>query len=173
MPVSDDREVQQHGVLIERCRIHGDHHFAALGEFEGVAHQVGEHLRQPAGIADEAVGRLRADVQASSRPRYFSQRQAAIEFSGQGKVPIIRDGDRVVFDSWSIAVYLERTFPNAPSLFGGPVGGKSVAVFQSLGGPGTDPGVRSISDAGCSGLRRCHRCGPSSRADGSDLQEKA
>ena len=48
--------------------------------------------------------------------------KAAIGFSGQGKVPIIRHGDTVVSDSWKIAEYLETTFPQAPSLFGGPIG---------------------------------------------------
>jgi glutathione S-transferase len=46
--------------------------------------------------------------------------KAAIAFSGQGKVPIIRDGETVVCDSWKIAEYLEATYPAAPSLFGGP-----------------------------------------------------
>src|SRR5579862_9281290 len=35
----------------------------------------------------------------------------AIAFSGQGRVPVIRDGDRVVNDSWSIAEYLDETCP--------------------------------------------------------------
>ena len=48
--------------------------------------------------------------------------KAAIAFSNQDKVPILRDGDRVVHDSWAIAEYLERRFPDAPSLFGGAVG---------------------------------------------------
>ncbi len=45
--------------------------------------------------------------------------KAPIGFSGQGKVPIIRYGEKVVFDSWKIAEYLEATFPDSPSLFGG------------------------------------------------------
>ena len=48
--------------------------------------------------------------------------KAAIAFSGQGKVPILKHDDHVVTDSWAIACYLERAFPDAPSLFGGPVG---------------------------------------------------
>ena len=45
-----------------------------------------------------------------------------IAFSGQGRVPVIRDGGRVVFDSWTIAAYLEETYPERPSLFGGLAG---------------------------------------------------
>ncbi len=44
----------------------------------------------------------------------------AIAFSGQDKVPIIRDGERVIANSWTIAVYLERSYPARPALFGGP-----------------------------------------------------
>ena len=53
--------------------------------------------------------------------------KAAIEFSGQARVPVIRDGDRVVFDSWSIAEYLEENCP-MPALFGGAIG-RSHALF--------------------------------------------
>ena len=48
--------------------------------------------------------------------------KAALAFSGQGRVPVIRDGDAVVFDSWSIAEYLEDTYPDRPGLFGGMAG---------------------------------------------------
>jgi glutathione S-transferase len=57
--------------------------------------------------------------------------KTAIAFSGQGKVPILKHDDRVVTDSWAIAGYLERTFPGAPSLFGGPVG-ESLTHFFNL-----------------------------------------
>lgn len=45
----------------------------------------------------------------------------ALAFSGQGKVPVIRDDDRVVHDSWSIACFLEEACP-MPTLFGGGTG---------------------------------------------------
>lgn len=48
--------------------------------------------------------------------------KAAIAFSGQDKVPILKDGDRVVSDSWKIAEYLEEAFPDRPALFGGEIG---------------------------------------------------
>jgi glutathione S-transferase len=46
----------------------------------------------------------------------------ALAFSGQGRVPVIRDGDRVVSDSWAIAEYLDEAYPDRPSLFGGATG---------------------------------------------------
>ena len=57
--------------------------------------------------------------------------KAAIAFSGQGKVPVLKYRDHVVTDSWAIACYLERAFPDAPSLFGGPVG-ESLTHFFNL-----------------------------------------
>src|SRR5216683_2387499 len=36
-----------------------------------------------------------------------------------GRVPVIRDGDRVVHDSTTIADYLETRYSDRPSLFGG------------------------------------------------------
>lgn len=43
-------------------------------------------------------------------------------------IPIIRDGDRVVTDSFAIALYLDQTYPDRPSLFGGK-GGEAFARF--------------------------------------------
>ena len=43
-------------------------------------------------------------------------------------VPVIRDGGAVVADSFAIAEYLEETYPDRPSLFGGP-GGMAMARF--------------------------------------------
>lgn len=43
-------------------------------------------------------------------------------------IPVIRDGDTVVADSFAIALYLERAYPDRPSLFGGE-GGEAMARF--------------------------------------------
>ncbi|AXS40612.1 glutathione S-transferase family protein [Breoghania sp. L-A4] len=43
-------------------------------------------------------------------------------------VPVISDEDRTISDSWDIAVYLEETYPDRPSLFGGE-GGRAAAKF--------------------------------------------
>jgi glutathione S-transferase len=58
-------------------------------------------------------------------PWRFTEKDA-IAFSGQGLVPVLVDGERVVFDSWTIANYLEDTYPDRPSLFGGE-GGRAVS----------------------------------------------
>lgn len=59
-------------------------------------------------------------------PWRFTDREA-IAFSGQARVPVIRDEDTVVYDSWSIAEYLEAHYP-APTLFGGATG-RAHALF--------------------------------------------
>ncbi|HET6306298.1 MAG TPA: glutathione S-transferase family protein [Rhodopila sp.] len=59
-------------------------------------------------------------------PWRFSDREA-IAFSGQGRVPVIQDGETVVSDSWAIAEYLEEKAPT-PTLFGGATG-RAHALF--------------------------------------------
>ena len=60
-------------------------------------------------------------LEATVHPVHLTDK-AAIAFSGGRTVPVIRDGDTVVRDSWQIAEYLERTYPDRPSLFGGAAG---------------------------------------------------
>jgi glutathione S-transferase len=55
-----------------------------------------------------------------SRPVRLTDKEA-IAFSGGKTVPVIRDGDSVVRDSWKIAEYLERRYPQN-TLFGGDIG---------------------------------------------------
>ena len=43
----------------------------------------------------------------------------AIEGGATKTVPLLRDGDNLVSDSFAIALYLEEAYPDAPSLFGG------------------------------------------------------
>jgi glutathione S-transferase len=54
--------------------------------------------------------------------------KASIAFSGGKTVPVIRDSENVVRDSWQIAEYLEQTYPQQPSLFGGPTA-RSLCLF--------------------------------------------
>ena len=60
-------------------------------------------------------------------PWRFSEKNM-IAFSGQGRVPVLVDGDQVVSDSWTIANYLEDTYADRPSLFRGD-GGRAVTRF--------------------------------------------
>ena len=60
-------------------------------------------------------------------PWRFTEKEK-IAFSGQGRVPVIRDGDRIVSDSGTIADYLESHYPDRPSLFGG-ASGRALTQF--------------------------------------------
>ena len=52
----------------------------------------------------------------------------AIENGGTATVPLLRDGETLVRDSFEIALYLDAAYPDRPSLFGGE-GGKAMARF--------------------------------------------
>lgn len=54
-------------------------------------------------------------------PWRFTEKDA-IAFSGQGLVPVLVHGEEVVSDSFRIAEYLEASYPDRPSLFGGDMG---------------------------------------------------
>lgn len=54
-------------------------------------------------------------------PWRFTDKEA-IAFSGQGAVPVIQDGAKVVHDSLAIAQHLEQAYGDEPTLFGGPAG---------------------------------------------------
>ncbi|MGJ4912003.1 glutathione S-transferase family protein [Bradyrhizobium oligotrophicum] len=65
-------------------------------------------------------------------PWRFTEK-GAIAPHGSEKVPVMLDGDRAVADSWAIANYLEDTYPDRPSLFGG-AGGRAMARFMNAWG---------------------------------------
>jgi len=67
------------------------------------------------------------DLPFDTIPWRFREKNV-IAFSGQGRVPVLCDGDRVVSDSWMIAGYLEDAYPDRPSLFRGD-GGRVVTRF--------------------------------------------
>ena len=65
-----------------------------------------------------------------TRPVRLSDK-AAIAFSDGKTVPIIKDKDTVVRDSWKIAEYLETRYPDAPLLFGGAIGHGVTQAFNT------------------------------------------
>jgi len=69
-------------------------------------------------------------LEFEATPVHMSDK-AAIAFSGGKTVPVIRDGDTVVRDSWKIAEHLESRYPQAPSLFGGPIGHGVTQAFNT------------------------------------------
>lgn len=66
-------------------------------------------------------------LDAELTPICFTEKDK-IAFSKQDKVPVLVDGETVVSDSFEIACYLDDTYPDGPSLFGGAIG-RSEARF--------------------------------------------
>jgi glutathione S-transferase len=59
-------------------------------------------------------------------------------------IPVIEDGKNTICDSWAIAEYLENTYPDRPSLFGGDAG-KALSVFiQAWVNTVVHPGVAKL-----------------------------
>ena len=57
--------------------------------------------------------------------------KTAIEFSAGKTVPVLKDKDTVVRDSWKIAEYLENRYKDSAPLFGGDIGRGVSQAFNS------------------------------------------
>ena len=82
------------------------------------------------------------------RPTRFADVETIRRLSFQHRVPIVDDNGRVIHDSWSIACWLEETYPDRPALFGGPAGR---GLARTLGHWAADvlaPAIRPIISAG-------------------------
>jgi glutathione S-transferase len=69
------------------------------------------------------------ELSVETIPWRFTEKEA-IAKSGQPRVPVLVDGDRWIADSWTIAAYLEDTYPERPALFGG-AAGRALSRFHS------------------------------------------
>ncbi len=67
----------------------------------------------------------------------------AIGFSNQARVPVIRDGERAVADSWAIAEYLEELCPT-PTLFGGAAGRAHARFINAWADSVLVPGIATL-----------------------------
>jgi glutathione S-transferase len=66
-------------------------------------------------------------LEFEERPTPFTQ-IPDLEGGFSKTVPILRDGNELIRDSFDIALYLEERYPNRPTLFGGE-GGKALSRF--------------------------------------------
>ena len=64
-------------------------------------------------------------------PWRFTEKQVMEQLGAAGRVPVIVDGAKTVHDSFPIAEYLEATYPERPSLFGGEIGHATTRFFNS------------------------------------------
>ncbi len=72
-------------------------------------------------------------------PWRFTEKYA-IAPSGQPLVPVLVDNGRWLSDSWTIANYLEDTYPQAPSLFGG-AAARSLTRFYATAADALGPAM--------------------------------
>ena len=70
--------------------------------------------------------------------------KAVIEFSGGKTVPVIKDKDTAVRDSWKIAEYLENRYKDAPPLFGGDIGRGVTQAFNTWTDRALVPAMLSV-----------------------------
>ncbi len=68
----------------------------------------------------------------------------AIAFANSRSVPVMVDGGKVVADSWRIALHLEDTYPDLPSLFGGDAGRALARYFNNWCGIWLTPEIASF-----------------------------
>jgi len=71
-------------------------------------------------------------LDCGSIPWRFTEKSTIAPY-GSNKVPVLLHGERAVADSWTIANYLEDTFPDLPSLFGGAGGRSAGRLINSWG----------------------------------------
>lgn len=65
-----------------------------------------------------------------------------LEFSGQGKVPVLVDGAKIVADSWAIAGYLDDAYPDHPPLF--PMGTTHVRFLNAWADGVMNPAIARV-----------------------------
>jgi glutathione S-transferase len=69
---------------------------------------------------------------AQTIPWCFTEKQAIAPHRSE-KVPVLLDGETSIADSWAIANYLEDSYPDRPSLFGGD-GGRAMGRMMNWWG---------------------------------------
>jgi glutathione S-transferase len=71
-------------------------------------------------------------LEVETIPWRFSNK-AALAPSGQGRVPVLVEGERWIADSWVIACHLEDAHPQSPSLFGAGSGRALARLYSTMG----------------------------------------
>ena len=82
-------------------------------------------------------------LEAELIPWRFTQKDVLAPF-GHERVPVLIDGERVIGDSFAIAVHLEAAYPLRPSLFGGPIGLATARFVNSWANNTVMPGLARL-----------------------------
>ena len=78
----------------------------------------------------------------------FSEKPLIAQYKWE-RVPVLVDDNRGVVDSWTIANYLEDTYGDRPSLFGGAIGTPMGPMWPTWAGQSCDRPRSSGAGAGC------------------------
>ena len=95
---------------------------------------------------------------AESIPWRFTEKEVIAPHQSE-KVPVLLDGETSVADSWVIANYLEDTYPDRPSLFGGEGGRAMGRMLNWWGDVTVIGGMFPLIVAGYPGASEAGRCG--------------
>ena len=79
-------------------------------------------------------------LDAEFEPTHFTEKDK-IAFADSKTVPVIVDGDTAMNESWDIADYLENTYPDRPSLFGGDAGRAVTGFINAWANSTLHPGL--------------------------------
>lgn len=71
------------------------------------------------------------ELDFTSKPTPFTEIPGILDGS-YTKVPVLVDGEKVLSESFDICTYLEKTYPDTPSLFGGNGGRENAALIDNL-----------------------------------------
>src|SRR6266853_1882838 len=113
-------------------------------------------------------------LSAQSIPWRFTEKDAIAPHNSE-KVPVLIDGEIAIVDSWAIANYLEDTYPDRPSLFGGEggraigrmlnwwgdvtvIGGMFPLIVADIPGHLRPVDAADVEDTGLSRRRRAELC---------------
>jgi glutathione S-transferase len=70
-------------------------------------------------------------LEVETIPWRFTDKDVIARAGDNGRVPVLVDGERWIDESGTIAGYLEETYPDRPSLFGGEAGRALTRFYQS------------------------------------------
>lgn len=82
-------------------------------------------------------------IEVEEMPWRFTEKDRIAQ-SGQGRVPVIVDGDRWIHESWDIACYLDERFPDEPALMANAAERASARFFNFWADTALNPALRPL-----------------------------
>lgn len=83
-------------------------------------------------LAEKGLAYERIEVEWNPRDRYLPHHPEVAALNPRGQVPVLVDGEVVVYDSTLILIHLEETHPDTPLLPDDPAGRARARQFEAL-----------------------------------------